>query len=192
MKYVMGVDPGQKGYIALLAVDDDLELVSGCHRLIPMPTKADETGSADSKRRQVDEAALLEALSGLSRDVVSVWVEKQWSRPGFDIKGSFKLGCNYGKLLASIVSEVGDYHEIHPTAWQRTVRDHLADRCEYEDKDLSIYAAQVTFPDIELPKGEKKMLDGRDDNAADAILIAYYGYKMHTAKFGDIEDDTTV
>jgi hypothetical protein len=190
VKYIMGVDPGQKGYVALLAVDDDLKLVADCHRLIKIPTKPDDT--AGEKRVQVDEAGLLDALTGLSSDVLSVWVEKQWSRPGFDIKGSFKLGCNYGKLLTSITSEVGPYHEVHPTAWQRTVRDSFAERCEYEEKNLSIYAAQVTFPEVHLPKGERKNLDGLDDNAADAMLIAYYGYQMHAAKYGDLGNDTGI
>lgn len=173
--YILGADPGQKGFIALLAVDGSLERLDDSHHvLIKIPTVADKTGG--SSRRQVDEYGLIQALEPYGNRILAAYVEKQGGRPGSSTQGVFKLGDNYGKLKTAICAvrymegNQADHHyeEIIPQTWQAEVRSVFEKATELRDKDLSMYAAKAYFPDL------AGFFD--DDNAAEAFLIAYAGY----------------
>lgn len=177
---ILGGDPGQKGYICLLRYDNKGLRPDREHVLIKIPSMPDDTGGKG--RKQIDEAALWGLLRPYGQEITHAWIEKQWGRPG---RGAhFKLGDNYGKLKAAITACVDwqepnspFYHEVGPPTWQRSVRGPYGD-CGYDGKDLSIHVCEMIFPKIKLPKGDKNNLDGLDDNAAEAILIAYYGWKQ--------------
>ena len=167
--YILGADPGQKGYVALLKVDGG-ELGSD-HKLLKTPSKLDSF-----ERKSIDEQALMWMLNDYEFDIIASYIEAQWGRPGGSMQSVFKLGENYGKLKAAIHLYCPDgYTEITPQAWQKVVREPY-EESGFKDKDLSIHVAELLFPTVELPKGEKKNLGGRDDNAAEALLIAYYGF----------------
>lgn len=169
ISYILGADPGQRGYIALL------EVVKGelgvNHQLLKIPACLDRM-----ERKTIDEQALLESLIPFEFSIVAAYIEEQHGRPGGSMQSVFKLGENYGKLKTCIryIYPAG-YKEIIPQAWQKAIREPYTET-GFSDKDLSIHVAELLFPTIKLPKGEKKNLDGRDDNAAESLLIAYYGF----------------
>lgn len=177
-KYILGGDPGQKGYICLLKYNSKGLRPDDEHVLIKIPSMSDLTGGKN--RKQIDEAALWGLLRPYGQDITHAWIEKQWGRPG---RGAhFKLGDNYGKLKAAITACVDwqepnspFYHEVDPPTWQKNVRNKF-DESGYDGKDLSIHVCELLFPKLKLPKGDKDNLGGRDDNAAESVLIAYYGW----------------
>lgn len=164
-KCYVGIDPGQKGYIAILPG-------SGQPKLIPIPTQTVVIN--DKKKVDIDPQALYGILTYNIPDGAVICIEKQWGRPGRDVKGIFKLGENWG-ILRTCLSLFGKkWHEVDPKKWQAAVRDIYLSQTEARDKDLSIWAAKKLFPKLTLPKIGNKV----DDNAADALLIGYYAKKQ--------------
>lgn len=165
MKYILGVDPGQSGYLSLLPVRENGDLVKDKVVSYPIPNIV-----TDGKK-EIDVLGLHNLLVDLnSKNCSLVVVEDQWARPGHNINSTFKLGTNWGIL--NTLLRVNKYYKIayvSPTTWQAAVRKpvmELLSDCGKE-KEASIAVAKHLFPQAPI---------GKNHDMADSLLIGYYGY----------------
>jgi len=145
----IGIDPGKKGYIAFLK-DGKFQHAD------PIPLRAD--GSCDVPQ-------MIYLLDG---PIDAIVVEKLHSRPGQSAQSTFSLGRNYEAAYSA-----ADYYNhkfnvtlLNPTpqTWKKiTLKDTK------KDKPAAILKAGQLFPELR---------NNKNDNMADAALIAWYGWQM--------------
>lgn len=150
---ILGIDPGKKGALALVAPDGVLVDV------VDMP---DATGSALG-------AHLRDFLDDHQPHQVAVaWVEKVGSMPGQGHMNVFTFGAGYGAILGAL-GMAGIPVELRtPNVWKKAMR------CS-ADKGSSRQRATELWP------GEaRRFARVRDDGRAEACLIAEYGRRCGT------------
>ena len=89
--------------------------------------------------------------------------EKVHSSPQMGVSTAFKFGRNFG-VLEGILSYYACVDYVTPQKWQAALNCRTAG-----DKHVSLNKAKELFPDVK----------GITLKTADALLIAYYGYKKY-------------
>lgn len=154
---VIGVDPGAKGAIAMVHVDDDWKCtVLGYFYNV---TTAEELKAAADYQRK---------LMGW-HDETRCYIEHVHAMPKQGVASMFSFGHNAGMWDGLMWSMGVTCSYIEPQAWQKII----APMAGSTTKERSIRFAQLAFPGIkELePEGRRKPHDG----LADALCIGYYG-----------------
>lgn len=150
MKTYIGIDPGQKGGIAILHERGATA--------IRMP------------ERWVELRDFLLGVKG--RDLVVI-LEKSQPMPKQGVTSTFNYGVGYGELRGTLLSFGFPFHEIRPAEWKKVILHGEPDK---SDKGTSIRVCERLFPMVELvPERCRKPHDGM----AEAVLLAEYGRRMN-------------
>tara|TARA_R110000868_G_scaffold138456_2_gene352614 strand:+ start:2215 stop:2697 length:483 start_codon:yes stop_codon:yes gene_type:complete len=159
MSYVIGIDPGINGAIAIFC-DGVL------HRLIDMPTL--EIDSGKTKKRHISAAGLATILNVFISDAdCHVVTERVTARPGQGVTSMFNFGRSAGIIEGVVAALLIPNTYVTPQAWTKGVGRAAG-------KDASRMRAMELFPSkAELFKRAK------DDGRADAALIAYWYLTRH-------------
>lgn len=153
--WVVGIDPGLSGALALLRGDE-------CIAIKDMPA------TDDGSKRAVNAALLADALvefyglAGHSRMLVVL--ERVSARPGQGVSSMFNFGRSFGMVEGVIGALELPVRHVTPAAWKRKAR------LIGKSKDESRRRALELFPEVSKALQRKK-----DCGRAEAILIGFFG-----------------
>ena len=151
MSYVIGIDPGINGAIAMFR-DNVLFTV------VDMPTL--EVDSGKTKKRHISAVGLRDIL--VYYPTAHVVIEKVGAMPGQGVTSMFNFGRSAGIIEGVVAAMHLPSTYVTPAAWTKAVGRAAG-------KDASRMRAMELFPSkAELFKRAK------DDGRADAALIAYW------------------
>jgi hypothetical protein len=174
---VIGVDPGNKGYLAVLEPGQE-------PKFIPVPTKVWLKGDGSSSN-VIDSARFARILiRHVLKGPVHVVIEWIWGfgaakrgKRGNKTKGEFSFAEGYGELVGTlntlqvIFREKFSFTLISPMKWAKAVGKR-AKKEDEDGKEASIERAYELYPTAELiGKGCRVP----NDNRAEALLMAYFG-----------------
>jgi crossover junction endodeoxyribonuclease RuvC len=153
MSFVIGIDPGISGAIAIFK-DGRLDSV------IDMPTL--KIASGKTMKSHISAIALVDILDGWSPNEAHVVTERVHARPGQGVSSMFNFGRSAG-IIEGVVAALRMPHTyVTPAAWTKAVGRAAG-------KDASRMRAMELFPTrADLFKRAK------DDGRADACLIAHW------------------
>ena len=153
MSYVIGIDPGISGAIAIFE-DGKLDCV------VDMPTL--KIASGKTMKSHISAIGLVDILDGWSPNEAHVVTERVHARPGQGVSSMFNFGRSTGIIEGVVAAMHFPSTYVTPAAWTKAV-DRAA------GKDASRMRAMELFPaKADLFKRAK------DDGRADAALIAYW------------------
>lgn len=157
-KFVMGIDPGFGGGIA---VYDPLTkiLVS----VEDMPTFELNTASG-KKRREVDAYSLAALVEMYAKNLSLVVIEEVGARPDQGVVSMFNFGKGVGTVVGVAAAMNLAIATVRPATW-KTIFGLSS------DKNLSRKTASEFFP-----ASAKYFARAKDDGRAEAALIALYGH----------------
>lgn len=175
-KIIIGIDPGEKGFVSVLTPFGDYEFCSISESL---------KGDVDKFiKRQVD----------ISRDkscgLIAV-MEEVHALFGSSAKSTFSFGRINGMLEAMLISNGVPYHLVQPKVWQKEIwinQDKIYKDSGRRGKDgkliktvdqkpTSINAARRLFPNVDLRRSSK--CRNVDDNKCDSLLMAEYARRKN-------------
>jgi len=131
--WIVGIDPGQKGGVALL--------------------------NPETREVEVYDMPLLPELCDIlsSKEIAMVFIEKQQAFPKQGIASTAKLMKHYGELLGVLTALKLPFEEVPPKRWQEAIHGAKhKKKPRKEKKKASILKARQMFPGAEI--GRK---DGR-------------------------------
>ena len=155
MNYVIGIDPGISGAIAIFE-DGKLDTIHD------MPTL--KIASGKTMKSHISAIGLVRILetSTLVHESVHIVIEKVGAMPGQGVTSMFNFGRSAGIIEGVVAALQRPYTYVTPAAWTKAVGRAAG-------KDASRMRAMELFPTrAELFKRAK------DDGRADAALIAYW------------------
>ena len=158
MRYVIGIDPGLDGAVAVL---------KGAKLVRLLDTPIIEAG----KKRQLVTTAMRKMLLPYIDDDVIVALERVHSMPKQGVASSFRFGQGLGIWEGLVVGLGYRLEWVTPQAWKKRMMDGMP-----KDKGASIVRALQIFPDADL---SLKKHHGR----ADALLIAEYAWRTAAGGF---------
>tara|TARA_R110000822_G_scaffold67842_1_gene165082 strand:- start:387 stop:920 length:534 start_codon:yes stop_codon:yes gene_type:complete len=164
-RYILGLDVGNKGAVALLSLD------GGALDWFKLPTRLDCEGmltksGAISKASHVCAKSLLEHLENF--DILTCYIEK----PMFS-RFNYKLITNYGICIAILEVLEIPYVSYAPSSWMASLKSYIGFKDQKNvNKSFTFDAFKHCYPEIVLPAKE----GGLDDDIADASLLAYLCY----------------
>ncbi len=107
MSYLLGIDPGKSGAIAILADD---------HTLIDCIDMPDATGAAlGAHLRQL-------VTDWQPLEITAAWVEQVHAMPKQGVSSTFTFGMGYGAIRGALGALGIPVHHVTPTHWKRTQR----------------------------------------------------------------------
>ena len=149
--YIVGIDPGKKGGIAVLKT---------CGELVDM--------------RPMGEAYELAAILRSMQDKVTrCYVEKSQAMPGQGTKSMFTYGTGFGKILGVLETLQISHDLVPPQKWQKKM---IPGAEKGTSKKAALMKAKQLWPkESFVLKGCRTPHDG----IVDAVLIAEYGRGLH-------------
>lgn len=162
MRYIIGIDPGLSGALALFSLNEDGSLT--LNAVMDMPTQSNLKG----KGRVVDLFKLREMFSFLEGEVECVYIEAVISRPTEAPTAAFKFGQMAMAPEAMAVAFNMKVRPVWPQMWKK------AAGLINKDKSASLALARQEFPHL-TDRFKFKVNEGR----AEAALIGYYGHKLN-------------
>lgn len=159
--WVLGVDPGLSGALALHSTDGDLNIWD-------VPTF--EVMRGGKTKREIDHAGLhlilLKAIS-ISQGMLKIaFVEKVGAMPKQGVTSMFTFGMTYGALLQAVASVGISTEHVTPQKWKKEMNLR-------KGKDASRMRASELLPGS---SGLWPLV--KHHNRAEAALIAAYGLKQ--------------
>tara|TARA_Y100000593_G_scaffold77968_1_gene144560 strand:+ start:3085 stop:3579 length:495 start_codon:yes stop_codon:yes gene_type:complete len=148
--YIMGIDPGFSGALAVLDSDLKIEFV------MDMPI------IKVGKKRELDEARLSVIFKMWRSKSINVALEKSQTMPNQGIVSSGRYMASYGFLRGLCVGNGIPYHLIQPQTWKKAMMPDMG-----KEKGASIQKVSQLYPELSLTRV-------KDHGIADAILIARY------------------
>ena len=148
--YIMGIDPGFSGALAVLDSELKIEFT------MDMPIL--KVG----KKRELDEARLSVIFKMWRSRSINVALEKSQTMPNQGIVSSGRYMASYGFLHGLCVGNGIPYHLIQPQTWKKAMMPDMG-----KDKGASIQKVSQLYPELSLTRV-------KDHGIADAILIARY------------------
>lgn len=152
---ILGVDPGISGAVASF---DGVDVV-----VVDIPTV-----KSKGRGNEVNWAALADDLDVMFGDCDHAFVEQVQARPGEGRGTGFKFGYAAGGIRGLVAGRRYPVTMVTPAVWKRSMGLN-------SDKDYSRTRATELFPAAASEFRRKK-----DNNRAEAALIAYYGYMRMT------------
>lgn len=159
--YVVGVDNGFSGAIACIDAHEHR-----CVELLKMPIINKKAGGSD-----LDETQIRDILRKF-KDVgeVHVYIEKAQVMPKQGLVSSGRYMESHGIVRGICVGLGIPYTITHPQRWKKKMLEGMG-----KDKSSSIIRVKQLFPSVCLRSSDRCKKD--DDNMAEALLIAEYGYR---------------
>ena len=148
--YIMGIDPGFSGALAVLDSDLKIEFV------MDMPI------IKVGKKRELDEARLSVIFKMWRSKSINVALEKSQTMPNQGIVSSGRYMASYGFLRGLCVGNGIPYHLIQPQTSKKAMMPDMG-----KEKGASIQKVSQLYPELSLTRV-------KDHGIADAILIARY------------------
>ena len=148
--YIMGIDPGFSGALAVLDSDLKIEFV------MDMPI------IKVGKKRELDEARLSVIFKMWRSKSINGALEKSQTMPNQGIVSSGRYMASYGFLRGLCVGNGIPYHLIQPQTWKKAMMPDMG-----KEKGASIQKVSQLYPELSLTRV-------KDHGIADAILIARY------------------
>ena len=162
MKYIIGIDPGKKGGIAMLDQDG---LVIDVRNMMETPNDIllHLDGLVELGKKMSDDASFV------------VYIEKVGGIPGQGASAAFNFGKGCGYLEMALLARRMSTNDVTPQKWQKMysvghssiTKSTAAEKNEHKNKLKA--KAQSLFPQL----GRKVT-----KNTCDALLIAEYGRKQ--------------
>lgn len=157
MKFLIGVDPGAHGALAVISPSGRLV------RMIDMPVVEMKVGKAMKLR--VSPELLAHEMSSYGGNA-HAWVEQVTAMPGQGVSSMFAFGESFG-IVKGVMAGLGIHiHTVTPNKWKKAMELNAG-------KDGSRARAIQLWPEnAELFKRVK------DDGRAEAVLIAEFGRRQ--------------
>jgi len=163
---LLGIDPGLDGAFAILDLHQDGQLphllsVTGT------PTLWYTTTRAKKRRRDYDvvcmHGMLAAACTPAPVTIGGVYLERQGARPGQGVTSTFSTGMGFGLWRGLVIGAGLPLVTVQPQVWRRG--------CGLgKGKAASLRVVLERFP-TQFPAHLR-----RHDGAADAVLLAYFGF----------------
>ena len=147
-----GIDPGQKGAIAIIN--------NGVVSLYVMPVVD----------KEIDVARIVAILNSFDGDKI-VAIEKVHSMPKNGCKSSFTFGKGFGKILGMLETMMIPHVLVTPQKWKKVVLEGLNWK---KRKEASIEYCKARYPHTSLLATKCSRKD--HDGLADALCIAKYAW----------------
>jgi len=144
MIYAIGIDPGQKGGIAVIS--QDLSIAEA----VRYP--GDAVAAADQIR---------EWIARYNPRMIAI--EKVTAMPKQGVSSTFKFGTNYGTWIGIAAASGIPHIMVTPRSWQKA----MLDAGTGQTKNRSLNMARRLFPGVDLRYKA-------DDGKADALHLARY------------------
>ncbi len=160
-QYTVGIDPGLDGALVVMANK----------RVVTM----DNMPTIGSGKRVVDETGLVAwACKWLPLEGIPpiVCLEKSQAMPKQGGVSMFNYGMGYGMLRLLVVSRHVVVHHTGPKVWQKEMYKGI--ETKLGPKEKAEIAVNNMFPNLELPKCNKKKMEG----IRDALLMAEYARRF--------------
>lgn len=161
-KTYIGIDPGAKGYIAVMYSDGTREYYS----------------IADNDYHDI--ATFLKNIKTIHGENCVCCMEEIHAVFGSSAKATFSFGEIYGMLQGFLIALKIPYHLVPPKTWQKEIwinQDKVSKtkdgKSKVDNKATSINAARRLFPTEDFRRTSK--CKNVDDNKCDALLICEYG-----------------
>lgn len=161
-KAYIGIDPGAKGYIAVMYPNGTREYCS----------------IADNDYHDI--AVFLKNIKTIYEDKCVCCMESIHAIFGSSAKATFSFGEVFGVLQGLLIALEVPYHLVPPKTWQKEiwisqdkVYKNVAGKKAIDNKATSINAARRLFPTEDFRRTSK--CKNVDDNKCDATLICDYG-----------------
>lgn len=150
MGYILGVDPGLSGALAVISP------AKAVIDVIDTPTQKSKTG-----KRSIDTFRLAQFVDNWARETMLVVIEDVHAMPNQGVVSMF----SFGKALGIVIGLTSSYNLptafVSPSVWKLSMGLGA-------DKKEAILKANKLFP-------AAKEVIGKKDGRAEAILLAYYG-----------------
>lgn len=153
MRYILGIDPGLSGALALY---DPMTETLATH---PMPVIAAGTDS----KRVLDELALARFIKEFASHIKQVFIERVHAMPKQGVTSVFSFGVGYGVIKGVIAANMLPVEYVTPQKWKKELRVPAL-------KDGARARASEIFPAY-ADQWKLAKWDGR----AESAMIAYYG-----------------
>lgn len=157
MSFVIGIDPGASGAVAIL--DRDGTLV----HVFDMPSVEIVVGN--KAKRRVSPEMLAAELRLYNVHATLAYVEQVNAMPGQGVTSMFAFGQAYGLVLGVLAGLGIPAQTVTPGKWKKGLNLN-------QGKDASRARAATIWPTM---AGEFRRV--KDDGRAEAALIAYWGLK---------------
>lgn len=154
-KVVLGIDPGQKGGIAVLGANE------GEVGVLPMPADVAELAAYLS-------SVVWSRAAGVH---AYAFVERAQAMPKQGVSSMFTYGRHFGTIEGILHAMRVPYTLVRPQEWQKWAYSDVSPLLE--GKARSIDAARAMHPSVALRGSPRCRKDS--DGLADALLIASYG-----------------
>lgn len=158
MQYIIGIDPGASGAIAIL--DSSGKLV----RVFDMPIIEVKVGKAI--KRRVAPYFLQDELQLYANEGARAVVEQVGAMPGQGVSSMFAFGEAFGLVKGVLAGMRITTATVIPGRWKKDLKVNAS-------KDGSRALAASLWPDM---AGEFKRV--KDDGRAEAALIAHWGLNV--------------
>ena len=156
MRYIVGIDPGNKGAIAFLDIE------AHTMEIHPIPIY-DRVMSSGVKRKTIDTHALADIFRDKEDEIRMIYLEEVNAMPTDGVTGAFAFGRGYGILQGIIATLQIPVTLVRPAVWKRSVKAPA-------DKDgARIRASQL------MPKLSSSWTKKSEDGLAESSLLALYG-----------------
>lgn len=157
MTYLLGIDPGKKGALALLDPETfDLNIMD-------MPVLPKKSGKGvDTNYSEL--AHIMDPPQGTR---VFAVIENVWSMPREGVSSAHAFGRNNGALLMGLACWEIPYRPITPSQWKK----HFG---LSSNKGASRMLATERFP-----RNAREFARVKDDGRAEAALLALYGLEKN-------------
>jgi crossover junction endodeoxyribonuclease RuvC len=154
MKFIIGVDPGAHGALAIMETNGRLV------RLMDMPVVQVQVGKAVKTR--ISPELLAYDLSWYSGEA-HAWVEQVTAMPGQGVSSMFAFGEAFGIVKGALAGNNIKISTVTPANWKKALQLDSG-------KDASRAKASEMWPAF---AGSFKRV--KDDGRAEAALLAEYG-----------------
>lgn len=151
-----GVDPGQKGAIALLTSANGTTRIN---TVWPMPENLKELRSI---------------FHYLKTSKATILIEKAQCMPKQSAPSGFNYGVHYGTMIGLLVAFEIPYHEVRPAIWKKEMLEGEPDK---KDKKVSIRVCEKMFPEANLYPTARSRVPS--DGIAEACLMADYARRKN-------------
>ena len=153
MPYVLGVDPGKSGGLALLHPSGTVPV---SHTKMPERDGDLAIWLAGARKHALDDG-----------DTIRAFLEDVWCSPQMGVKSAFTFGQEVGRIKMALRGTGIPYDLVAPIRWQNAL-----DCRTFGDKNVTHQAAARHFPMVKVTHA-----------IADALLIARYGVAVLEGEF---------